>query len=100
MATMETRTATTGATTTGTFSVKDAEREYIVFGQTAVIDAPDNPGWQEVGRASAAKADDARDKIIDKLPLDEQAGPFVTIAARYWQPETFEIETTTVRKRR
>lgn len=81
---------------------KAIDREYIVFGE---VDSPLATGgfiaaWSEVGRATAAKADKARDKVIDALPVDEQAGPFVTIAARYWQPETFVVETTTVRKAR
>jgi len=75
-------------------------REYIVFGVTS--DGPQVPpsftAWTEVGRATGKTNEEARDKIIDKLPADEQGGPFVTIAARYWQPETFILETTTVRK--
>jgi hypothetical protein len=83
-------------------STTDLAREYIVFGQ---VDSPLPEGsyvaaWSEVGRCVGKNADEARDKVIDALPVDEQGGPFVTIAARYWQPETFEIETTTVRKAR
>lgn len=82
------------------------EREYIVFGLGTLSGIPQVDGtelresWAEIGRATAANADTARDTIIDKLPIDEQDGPFVTIAARYWQPETFVVETTTVRKAR
>lgn len=71
-------------------------REYIVFGHVEA-DGP-IPAWAEIGRAKGKTADEARDKVIDKLEADEQGGPFVTIAARYWQPETFILETTTVRK--
>jgi hypothetical protein len=75
-------------------------REYIVFGQVVKVAQPEEPTWTEIGRGKGKTADEARDVVIDKLPVDEQNGPFVTIAARYWQPETFEIETTTVRKRK
>ena len=74
------------------------EREYIVFGHVEA-DGP-LPAWCEIKRAKGKTADEARDKIIDSLPLDEQGGPFVTIAARYWQPETFLLETTTTRRRK
>ncbi len=65
-------------------------REYIVFGHAELVVSGEN-AWQEVGRSTAAHAETARDAVIDTLPLDEQGGPFVTIAARYWTPESFDV---------
>ena len=61
------------------------EREYIVFGHGAYTDG-NEPSWIEIGRAKATNANDAEDKVVDALPTEEQGGPFVTIAARYWNP--------------
>ena len=60
------------------------------------------PSWIEIGRAKATNANDAEDKVVDALPTEEQGGPFVTIAARYWNPVSYELktETKTTRKRK
>lgn len=76
------------------------EREYIVFGEIVNSSGSGKPAWTEIGKTAAKTGNEARDKIIDTLPLGEQGGPFVTIAARYWQPETFLLTTTTVRRRK
>ena len=77
------------------------EREYIVFGHGAYTDG-NEPSWIEIGRAKATNANDAEDKVVDALPTEEQGGPFVTIAARYWNPVSYELktETKTTRKRK
>lgn len=96
---MATTAPASDAATTEIAAAEAAEREYIVFGLDSNGEhTPES--WTEVGRCMWGNRDEARDKVIDALPVDEQAGPFVTIAARYWQPETFVVETTTVRKAR
>lgn len=78
------------------------EREYIVFGNVVSTADGETETWTEIGRAKGTNADQAEDKVVDGLPTDEQSGPFVTIAARYWNPVSYELktETKTTRKRK
>ena len=82
---------------------KPKEREYVVFG---AVDAQgvDGNAWEEIGRATVTgifdekMRDEAEAQVTDKLPPNEQGGPFVTIAASAWQPREYETETITRRK--
>ncbi len=83
---------------------KQRSVEFIVFGDlanyenaAAAMISPGLPAWQELGHATvtgifdAKMRDEAEAQITDKLPADEQGGPFVTIAAEHWQPREYEI---------
>lgn len=69
-------------------------REYMVLMET--ITGDDNPAWLEVGTATAATKEAAREEVVDKLPDDEQDGTFIVIAARYWvkSSPTIEVKKT------
>lgn len=82
--------ATTTVTSTVAAASTEAEpREYIVL---LPIENVSDEHYVVVGRAKALRKEDALDEVVDKLPKDEQGGPFIAIAARYWVEMTPEIE--------
>ncbi len=81
---------------------KPKTKTYIVFG--GIVNG-EHHDWAELGRATVTgifdekMRDEAEAQVTDKLPLDEQGGPFVTIAAEHWQPREYEIiEQAPIRK--
>jgi hypothetical protein len=68
-------------------------REYVVL-MAGAEHTDHSPTWIEVGRAKALTRDEALDEIVDGLAKD---GPFVAVAARYFQPTLPDVQTVVKR---